>query len=156
MLAILVILILPNRPEKSRYLKEDERTLLLTLLNESNSNDERSLGLNWAGLRRAALDWKVYTLALAYSCFNVRRRHIERRADDTARPRIRRRMCVRVDPATLTSEDLPTIVKSLGYSDAQAQLHTVRPSRSAAEPPGAALCRGARARPPPHLAQRPD
>ena len=83
-LAILVVLILPNRPEKSRYLKEDERTLLLTLLNESNSNDERSLGLNWAGLKRAALDWKVYVLALAYSCFNVRHRHTQRIADTPA------------------------------------------------------------------------
>ncbi|WRT64333.1 uncharacterized protein IL334_001265 [Kwoniella shivajii] len=99
-LAICVFLFMPSRPETSRYLNENERTLLLTKLN-AQSNVEASTGIEWGGVRRCLLDWKTYVISLAYSCMNL----------------------------TLGSVGgfLPTIIKGFGYSNARAQLFTVPP-----------------------------
>jgi sugar phosphate permease len=99
-LAICVFIFLPSRPQTSRYLNEQERTLAHTRLNADSLNEGNS-GIDWRGVRHAFLDWKTYTIAIAYSCMNL----------------------------TLGSVSgfLPTIVKGLGYTNAQAQLYTVPP-----------------------------
>jgi len=100
LLAICVFLFLPSRPQTSRYLTENERTLAITRLNADSLNEGNS-GIDWSGVKRAFLDWKIYAIALAYSCMNL----------------------------TLGSVSgfLPTIIKGLGYTAAQAQLFTVPP-----------------------------
>jgi hypothetical protein len=63
LLAICVFLFLPSRPDKSRYINEEERTLCLTRLN-SDSLAEHGLGIDWRGARRALTDWKTYLVAV--------------------------------------------------------------------------------------------
>jgi len=99
-LAVCVFLFLPNRPQTSKYLNENERTLCHTRLNADN-NDEGHTGIDWNGVKRAFVDWKTYVVAVMYSAMNL--------------------------GLGSTSSFLPTIVKGLGYSNAQAQLYTVPP-----------------------------
>ncbi|KAL7419304.1 hypothetical protein Q5752_006141 [Cryptotrichosporon argae] len=98
-LAICVFLFMPNRPEISRYLNEDERTLCLTRLNRENLQE--SGGIDYRGVKRCFTDWKTYVISVMYSCMNL----------------------------TLGSVGgfLPTIIKGFGYSNARAQLFTVPP-----------------------------
>lgn len=99
-LAVVVFFCLPSRPQNTKYLDEAERTILLTRLNGFSVATEES-GIDWRGVKRAFLDWKTYVIAVAYSCMNL----------------------------TLGSVSgfLPTIIKGLGYTDADAQLWTVPP-----------------------------
>ncbi|KDE03411.1 hypothetical protein MVLG_06077 [Microbotryum lychnidis-dioicae p1A1 Lamole] len=99
-LAIVVFFCLPSRPSISKFLNEDERTLAHTRLNEQSSF-EASSGIEWSGVRHAFFDWKTYAFAVMYSCMNL----------------------------TLGSVGgfLPTIIKGLGYSNANAQLFSVPP-----------------------------
>jgi MFS family permease len=69
-LAICTALFMPGRPETSKYLNENERTLCLTRLNRDVTSDGR-LGIQWAGVRRCLTDWKVYVISIAYSCMNL-------------------------------------------------------------------------------------
>ncbi|ORY28949.1 major facilitator superfamily domain-containing protein [Naematelia encephala] len=91
---------MPNRPESTRYLNEEERELCLRRLGRSISVESQP-GIAWKGVIRCVKDWKVYLMAVMYSCMNL----------------------------TLASVGgfLPTIVKGFGYSNAQAQLLTVPP-----------------------------
>ncbi|OWZ39201.1 high-affinity nicotinic acid transporter [Cryptococcus neoformans C23] len=118
LLAICVFFFMPSKPEKSKYLNEEQRTLCLTRLNQEN-NVESELGVDWGGVKRCLTDWKTYVISITYSCMNL----------------------------TLGSVSgfLPTIIKgfgnfpssslqlinthifSLGYSNARAQLFTVPP-----------------------------
>ena len=101
LLAICVALFMPNRPETSRYLNEDERTLCLTRLNAQNLQ-ETNHGIDWRGVIRCLTDWKTYVVSIMYSCMNL----------------------------TLGSVTgfLPTIVQSgFGFTAARAQLMTVPP-----------------------------
>ncbi|WWC86436.1 uncharacterized protein L201_001313 [Kwoniella dendrophila CBS 6074] len=99
-LAICTFLFMPTRPETSRYLNEEERTLCLTRLN-AESNVEHSTGIEWGGVRRCLTDWKTYVISLAYSCMNLNLGSV--------------------------GGFLPTIIKGFGYSNAKAQLFTVPP-----------------------------
>ncbi|KAL8291700.1 hypothetical protein RQP46_001958 [Phenoliferia psychrophenolica] len=99
-LAVVVFFCLPSRPQTSKYISEDERTLALTRLNR-NSLGEGHTGIDWNGVKRAFVDWKTYVVAVAYSCMNLGLGSV--------------------------SGFLPTIVKGLGYTDADAQLYTVPP-----------------------------
>jgi MFS family permease len=63
LLAICVALFMPSRPERSRLLSEDERTLCLTRLNAENSVDNRP-GIDWRGVRRCFTDWKTYVISV--------------------------------------------------------------------------------------------
>ncbi|KAI9638179.1 major facilitator superfamily domain-containing protein [Dioszegia hungarica] len=100
LLGIVAFFFMPGRPETSRYLTEDQRTLCLTRLNRS-AGVSSELGIDWKGVKRCATDWKSYVIAIMYSCMNL----------------------------TLASVGgfLPTIIKGFGYSNAQAQLFTVPP-----------------------------
>ncbi|WWD17699.1 hypothetical protein CI109_102140 [Kwoniella shandongensis] len=100
LLAICVFFFLPSKPEKSRYLTEEERTICLTRLNSEN-NVEMEAGIEWGGVKRSLTDWKTYVVSVAYSCFNLGLGSV--------------------------SGFLPTIIKGFGYSNAEAQLFTVPP-----------------------------
>ncbi|BGO98287.1 putative High-affinity nicotinic acid transporter (putative) [Rhodotorula toruloides] len=100
LLAIIVFFFLPSRPDSSKFLNEDERTIACTRLN-AESNGEVGTGIDWAAVRYAFKDWKIYVLALAYSAMNLTLGSI--------------------------SGFLPTIVKGLGYSNTDAQLYSVPP-----------------------------
>lgn len=58
---------MPSRPETSRLLNEDERTLCLTRLNRQSS-DEAFQGIDWQGVKRCLTDWKTYVISVSYSC----------------------------------------------------------------------------------------
>ncbi|GAA5880205.1 hypothetical protein JCM3774_006085 [Rhodotorula dairenensis] len=100
LLAIVVMFCLPSRPDKTRYLNEEQRTIACTRLNSENQGNQ-DVAIDWKAVRYALCDWRLYILAIAYSAMNL----------------------------TLGSVSgfLPTIVKGLGYSDANAQLYTVPP-----------------------------
>lgn len=63
LLAICVALFMPNRPETSKYLTEDQRTVCLTRLNAQNLQESR-VGIDWRGVRRALTDWKTYVVSI--------------------------------------------------------------------------------------------
>ncbi|KAG0145001.1 hypothetical protein CROQUDRAFT_723661 [Cronartium quercuum f. sp. fusiforme G11] len=100
LLAIIIFFLLPSKPQKSRYLNERERAILKARL-KSDGLFETHSSINWSGVRRSLTDWKTYVVALLYSCMNL----------------------------TLGSVSgfLPTIISSMGYGNASAQLHTVPP-----------------------------
>ncbi|KAJ7613445.1 major facilitator superfamily domain-containing protein [Roridomyces roridus] len=99
-LAFVVFLCLPSRPQTSRYITEEERTLALTRLNRKNLGEGHT-GVDWLAVRRAMLDWKTYVVSVLYSCMNL-------------------------GLGSVTGF-LPTIIKGLGYTNARAQLFTVPP-----------------------------
>lgn len=61
---------MPSRPQTSRFLTENERTLCLTRLNAQGSQDS-ALGIQRAGVVRALTDWKTYVISIMYSCMNL-------------------------------------------------------------------------------------
>jgi len=100
-LALIIFLFLPNRPETSKYLTEEERIVITKRLGTSHSGGIHTKKFQWSGFRRAITDYKIYMCGVIYLGANL----------------------------TLASNSgfLPTIIKSLGYSDANAQLYTVPP-----------------------------
>ena len=100
-LALIVLLFLPNRPETSKYLTEEERTVITKRLANSQSGGVHTKKFQWSGFRRAITDYKIYMCGVIYLGVNL----------------------------TLASISgfLPTIITSLGYSNADAQLYTVPP-----------------------------
>ncbi|KAJ7176139.1 major facilitator superfamily domain-containing protein [Mycena crocata] len=99
-LAVVVFFCLPSRPQTSKYLTEEQRTLALTRLNRKNLGEGHT-GIDWRAVRRALTDWKTYVVAVLYSCMNLGLGSV--------------------------GGFLPTIIKGLGYSNADAQLYTVPP-----------------------------
>jgi MFS family permease len=63
-LAIAVALFMPSRPEKSRLLNEEERTLVLTRLNRDISSEGQ--GIDWNGVIRCLVDPKTYVVSIAW------------------------------------------------------------------------------------------
>jgi MFS family permease len=63
LLAIATFLLMPNRPETTKYLSEDERTLCLTRLNRESMVDS-GLGIDWKGVKRCLVDWKTYVISI--------------------------------------------------------------------------------------------
>ncbi|WRT68192.1 uncharacterized protein IL334_005167 [Kwoniella shivajii] len=100
LLGICVALFLPGRPDRSSFLTEAERELEFLRLRSQNL-DEADNGIDWNGVKRAFTDWKSYVITFIYSCMQL----------------------------TLSSLSgfFPTIVASLGYTNANAQLYTVPP-----------------------------
>lgn len=103
-LAVVVFFCLPSRPDKTRYLTAEQKTVACTRLNSESQGGE-SMGIQWAGVRYALTDWRLYIIAISYSAMNL----------------------------TLGSVSgfLPTIVKGLGYTATDAQLYTVPPYATA-------------------------
>jgi hypothetical protein len=93
-LAVVVFFCLPSRPATSKYITEEERAIIFARMDRDGLN-EKAGGLDWRAIRYALCDWKNLVTAVTYSCMNL----------------------------TLGSVSgfLPTIIKSLGYSAANAQ-----------------------------------
>ena len=100
-LSIVIFFVLPNRPETTKYLNEDERKLALERTSNNQPDSTHTKTFQWAGFRRAVTDYKIYMCGVIYLGINL----------------------------TLGSIGgfLPTIIKTLGHSNAQAQLYTVPP-----------------------------
>lgn len=69
-LAAVVFFFLPSRPEISKFLTEEERTVACTRLNSEHST-ELEKGIIWADVRYAMLNWRTYVVAVSYSCMNL-------------------------------------------------------------------------------------
>ncbi|CAF1445831.1 unnamed protein product [Adineta steineri] len=105
-LALLIFLFLPSRPETSKYLTEDERALAIKRLSSNQPTGDQKKKFQWSGFRRAITDYKIYLCGIIYLGVNLTLGSI--------------------------SGFLPTIITTLGYSDAEAQLYTVPPYACAA------------------------
>ncbi|KAF8678709.1 mfs general substrate transporter [Rhizoctonia solani] len=99
LVGILVLLLLPSRPETTKWLTEDERKLAQRRLNREVASEGRSI--NWKHVIMSFTDYKAWMICLMYQSLNVALSSI--------------------------SVFLPTIVKTLGYTNAKAQLMTVPP-----------------------------
>ncbi|KAL9710214.1 hypothetical protein Ac2012v2_006510 [Leucoagaricus gongylophorus] len=105
LLAILALFLLPNRPESTSFFNERERALALERMNRDSSGDTGAT-INKAHIWMAFKDWRIYTGGVIYLGVNC--------------------------ALSSTSAFLPTIIKTLGYSNARAQLFTVPPYACAA------------------------
>jgi MFS family permease len=105
-LALLIFLFLPSRPESSKYLSAEERALATARLNPSQSGGAHTKKFQWSGFRRAFMDYKIYCCIVIYLGVNLTLSSI--------------------------SSFLPTIIASLGYSNADAQLYSLPPYACAA------------------------
>ncbi|KAF8608242.1 MFS general substrate transporter [Ceratobasidium sp. AG-I] len=99
LIGILVLIFLPSRPETTRWLSEDERKLAQRRLNREVASEGTSI--NWKHVIMSFTDYKAWMICLMYQSLNVALSSI--------------------------SIFLPSIVKTLGYTNAKAQLMTVPP-----------------------------
>ncbi|QRV98186.1 major facilitator superfamily transporter [Ceratobasidium sp. AG-Ba] len=99
LVGVLVLLFLPSRPETTKWLSEDERKLAQRRLNREVASEGQSI--NWKHVLMSITDYKVWMICLMYQSLNVALSSI--------------------------SIFLPSIVKTLGYTNAKAQLMTVPP-----------------------------
>ena len=100
-LALIIFLFLPTRPENSKYLTAEERALATARLTTSHSSGAHTRKFQWSGFRRAITDFKIYLCGVIHLGISLTVGSI--------------------------SGFLPTIISSLGYSNADAQLYTVPP-----------------------------
>ncbi|KXN84387.1 hypothetical protein AN958_12646 [Leucoagaricus sp. SymC.cos] len=105
LLGILTMFFLPNRPESTTFLNERERKLALERMNRDSSGDTGAT-VNKAHIWMALKDWRIYTGGVIYFGLNCALASI--------------------------SAFLPTIITTLGYNNARAQLLTVPPYAVAA------------------------
>ncbi|EGO03746.1 hypothetical protein SERLA73DRAFT_175369 [Serpula lacrymans var. lacrymans S7.3] len=104
LLGILCLFILPDRPDSTSFLTESERKLALDRMSRGTSGDTGHT-INRRHIIAAFLDWRVYVAGVIYFGLNCALASI--------------------------SAFLPTIIKTLGHSNAVAQLLTVPPYASA-------------------------
>lgn len=104
-LGILTIFLLPDRPESTSFLNDRERSIALERMNRDTSGDNGAV-VNRAHVRMAFTDWRIYVAGVVYFGLNCALASI--------------------------SAFLPTILKTLNYSNARAQLLTVPPYAVAA------------------------
>ncbi|GAB5588219.1 hypothetical protein Unana1_03119 [Umbelopsis nana] len=100
-LSIIVFFFLPDRPETSNYLTEDERAIANTRLNMQVGPSEGPRHFEMRSLKRALTDYKNWMICGMYLGLNLTLGSI--------------------------SGFLPTIIATLGYSSVNAQLYTVPP-----------------------------
>jgi len=60
LLAVVVYFFLPSRPERSKYLTEDQRTIACTRLNADQQGGE-GLGIDWKAVRYTLTNWRTCT-----------------------------------------------------------------------------------------------
>ncbi|KAH0580795.1 hypothetical protein H2248_011952 [Termitomyces sp. 'cryptogamus'] len=105
LLGVLTFFFLPNRPESTTYLTESEREIAVERMNRATSGDTGAV-VNRAHVVLAFKDWRIYVGGVIYFGLNCALASI--------------------------SAFLPTILTTLGYSNARAQLFTVPPYAVAA------------------------
>lgn len=104
-LGIVAMFLLPNRPEETTYLNEEERQLAVERMNRGISGDTGRV-VNSKHILAAFKDWRIYAAGVLYFGSNCALASI--------------------------SAFLPTIIATFGYTDALAQLLTVPPYAVAA------------------------
>ena len=107
LLGTAVILFLPSRPERSKYLTESERELEFLRLRSQNLEEVGS-GIDWSGVKRAFTDWKSYAITVRVFSSSTNRTEISSGAKFIY-------SCLQLTLSSL-SGFFPTIIKSLGYS----------------------------------------
>ncbi|KAI0322911.1 MFS general substrate transporter [Amylostereum chailletii] len=100
LLGVVAVLFLPNRPENTNYLTQDERKLALERANRHTTGDIGYV-VNKSHIANAFKDWRIYLGGVIYFGANAALASI--------------------------SAFLPTIIATFGYTDAKAQLLTVPP-----------------------------
>ncbi|GAB5593247.1 hypothetical protein Unana1_08147 [Umbelopsis nana] len=101
LLSIVVLFFLPDRPETSKYLTEDERVIANARLNRQGGPSEGPGHFEMRSLKRALTDYKNWMICSMYLGLNLTLGSI--------------------------SGFLPTIISTFGYSNVTAQLYTVPP-----------------------------
>ncbi|CAE6458349.1 unnamed protein product [Rhizoctonia solani] len=99
LVGILVLLFLPTRPENTRWLSEEERKIATERLQREVQTEARAV--NWDHVRMSLLDHRTWIVSILYQSLNVALSSI--------------------------SVFLPTIISTLGYTNATAQLMSVPP-----------------------------
>ncbi|CAE6383704.1 unnamed protein product [Rhizoctonia solani] len=99
LVGILVLIFLPARPESTKWLSEEERTIATERLQREVQSEARAV--NWDHVRLSLLDYRTWMLSILYQSLNVALSSI--------------------------SVFLPTIIRTLGYTNAKAQLMSVPP-----------------------------
>ncbi|EIN08338.1 MFS general substrate transporter [Punctularia strigosozonata HHB-11173 SS5] len=102
---VIALLFFPDRPERTKFFNEKERRLAIARMNRGTSGDI-GLGVNKKHIIAAFKDWRIYTGGVIYFGLNTALASI--------------------------SAFLPTIIKTLGFTNAIAQLLTVPPYAVAA------------------------
>ncbi|POY71015.1 hypothetical protein BMF94_5940 [Rhodotorula taiwanensis] len=110
LLAIVVLFCLPSRPDKTRFLTEDERLVACTRLN-AEAQGNQDIAIDWKAVRHALSDWRLLSL------------HSSR---PSSRLLVRWTLC-RPEDARVSSLTRDIANRGLGYSDANAQLYSVPP-----------------------------
>lgn len=105
MLGVVCLCFLPARPEATKYLNEEERSLAMERMNRDSSGDVGAT-VNKAHIKAAFLDWRIYVGGVIYFGAN--------------------------NALAAISAFLPTILTTLGFTKAIAQLLTVPPYACAA------------------------
>lgn len=105
LMGIVTLVFLPDRPDMTTFLNEDERKIAVARMNRGVSGD-RGLVVNRAHISAAFMDWRVYTGGVIYFGMNC--------------------------ALAAISAFLPTIIKTFGFTNAVAQLLTVPPYAVAA------------------------
>ncbi|CAE6341743.1 unnamed protein product [Rhizoctonia solani] len=99
LVGILVLIFLPARPESTKWLSEEERAIATERLQREVQSEARAV--NWDHVRLSLLDYRTWILSILYQSLNVALSSI--------------------------SVFLPTIIRTLGYTNAKAQLMSVPP-----------------------------
>lgn len=98
--AILVLLILPDFPERARWLSQQEKDLAVVRLEiEGSKSDHKSM--TWEDAKSTLMDWRLYGHYVGYFAVSI--------------------------PFASISLFTPSITSGLGYFDLKAQLMTVPP-----------------------------
>ncbi|KAI5122100.1 hypothetical protein M0805_002222 [Coniferiporia weirii] len=105
LMGLIALMFLPDRPEMTSFLNEDERKIAVARMNRATSGDV-GLGLNRSHVWAALKDWRLYTGGIIYFGANCALASI--------------------------SAFLPTIITTFGFTNAIAQLLTVPPYAVAA------------------------
>lgn len=98
--AVLVLLILPDFPERARWLTQQEKDLAIARLEiEGSKSDHKSM--TWEDAKSTLMDWRLYGHYVGYFAVSI--------------------------PFASMSLFTPSITSGLGYDDLKAQLMTVPP-----------------------------
>lgn len=64
LLGVICLFALPSRPDKSKFLNEQQSQVVIDRLNE-DSLAEADNGIDWKGVKRALTDWKPYMIVVS-------------------------------------------------------------------------------------------
>lgn len=122
-LAVIAFFFLPSRPETSKYINEEERALACARTGNVYAAGSGSR-LDMQAVKHAFLDPKTYIFSICYSCINLQLGSVSGFLREFKLPGCTQLGHVMNCPAFLY---IATIIKNLGYTNAEAQLFSVPP-----------------------------